>query len=119
MEYIGINYQKYKLNLEGLEGFAANCKTSSGEKAGTIRGLLGPTVEVNTKDEFIKELDSVGPQTIVLNANVDMKYEKNTRFRDYKTIVGYFKYHTIFDSRFRTNDPFGKDDPSDNIILRY
>ena len=47
-----------------------------------------------------------------------MKYEKNTRIRDYKTIVGSFKYHTIYDSRFRTNDPLGKDDPSDNIILR-
>ena len=34
-KYSGINYQKFKLNLDGLEGFAANCKTSSGEKAGT------------------------------------------------------------------------------------
>ena len=117
-KYSGINYQKFKLNLDGLEGFAANCKTASGEKAGTIGGLLGPVVFVNTKDELIKELDSVGPQTIVLNANIDMKYEKNTRIRDYKTIVGSFKYHTIFDSRFRTNDTLGKDDPSDNIILR-
>ena len=47
-----------------------------------------------------------------------MKYEKNTRIRDYKTIVGSFKYHTIYDSRFRTNDSLGQDDPSDNIILR-
>ena len=47
-----------------------------------------------------------------------MKYEKNTRIRDYKTIVGSFKYHTIYDSRFRTNDTLGKDDPSDNIVLR-
>ena len=29
-----------------------------------------------------------------------------------------FKYHTIYDSRFRTNDSLGQDDPSDNIILR-
>ena len=116
--YKGENYQKFKLNLDGLEGFAANCKTSSGEKAGTIGGLLGPVVLVNSKEELIKELDSIGPQTIVLNANVDLKYEKNTRIRDYKTLVGSFKYHTIYDCRFRTNDPFGKDDPSDNIILR-
>ena len=47
-----------------------------------------------------------------------MKCEKNTRIRDYKTIVGSFKYHTIFDSRFRTNDTLRKNDPSDNIILR-
>ena len=109
--YSGLNYQKFKLNLDGLEGFAANCKTSSGEKAGTIGGLLGPVVFVNNKDELINELNSVGAQTIVLNANIDMKYEKNTRIRDYKTIVGSFKYHTIYDSRFRTNDPLGKDDP--------
>ena len=31
--YSGTNYQKFKINLDGLEGFAANCKTSSGEKA--------------------------------------------------------------------------------------
>ena len=30
--YSGTNYQKFKLNLDGLEGFAANCKTNSGEK---------------------------------------------------------------------------------------
>ena len=35
-KYSGATYQKYKINLDGLEGFAANCKTSSGEKAGTI-----------------------------------------------------------------------------------
>ena len=39
--YSKADYQKYKLNLDGLEGYAANCKTSSGEKAGTIGGLLG------------------------------------------------------------------------------
>ena len=116
--YSGQNYQKYKINLDGLEGFAANCKTNSGEKAGTIGGLLGPVVIVNNKDELIKALDSEGAQTIVLNANVDLKYEKNTRIRDYKTLVGSFKYKTIYDSRFRTNDPLGKDNPSDNIVLR-
>ena len=116
--YGGVNYQKFKLNLDGLEGFAANCKTSSGEKAGTIGGFLGAVVLVSTADELEKQLNSVGTQTIVINANIDMKYEKNTRIRDYKTIVGSFKYHTIFDSRFRTNDTLGKDDPSDNIILR-
>ena len=117
-KYSGTNYQKFKLNLDGLEGFAANCKTKSGEKAGTIGGLLGPVVIVNNKEDFIKQLDSIGPQTIVLNANIDLKYEKNTRIRDNKTIVGSFKYHTIYDSRFRTNDPLGKDDVSDNIVLR-
>ena len=57
--YSGINYQKFKLNLDGLEGFAANCKTNSGEKAGTIGGLLGPVVLVNTADELEKQCNSV------------------------------------------------------------
>ena len=34
--YTGTNYQKFKFNLDGLQGFAANCKTITGEKAGTI-----------------------------------------------------------------------------------
>ena len=117
-DYSGAEYQKYKINLDGLEGFAANCMTPSGEKAGTIGGLFGPVVEVNNKDELLNAMNSVGPQTIVLNANIDLKYEKNTRIRDNKTIVGSFKYKTIYDCRLRSNDPLGKDDPSDNIILR-
>ena len=118
--YGGINYQKFKLNLDGLEGFAANCRTSSGEKAGTIGGLLGAVVLVSTADELEKQLNSVGAQTIVINANIDMKSKGNTRIRDNKTIVGSFKYHTIFDSQFRTNDAWGaeNDSPSDNIIFR-
>ena len=118
--YGGVNYQKFKLNLDGLEGFAANCKTSSGEKAGTIGGLLGAVVLVSTADELEKQLNSVGAQTIVINANIDMKSKGNTRIRDNKTIVGSFKYHTIYDSQFRTNDAYGaeNDSPSDNIIFR-
>ena len=118
--YGGTNYQKFKLNLDGLEGFAANCKTSSGEKAGTIGGLLGEVVEVSTANDLEKQLNSVGAQTIVINANIDMKSKGNTRIRDNKTIVGSFKYHTIYDSQFRTNDANGatNDSPSDNIIFR-
>ena len=118
--YSGTNYQKFKLNLDGLEGFAANCKTNSGEKAGTIGGLLGAVVFVNTADELEKQCNSVGAQTIVINANIDMRNKGNTRIRDYKTIVGSFKYRTIYDSQFRTNDHDGNpnDSPSDNIIFR-
>ena len=119
-EYTGENYQKFKINLDGLEGFAANCKTASGEKAGTIGGLFGPVVEVNTADELEKELKSIGPQTIVINANINMRKKMHTRIRDNKTIVGSFNYHTIYDSNFRTNNEYGieGDEPSDNIIFR-
>ena len=37
-----------------------------GEKTGTIGGLLSPVLFFNNKDEFIKELNSVRAQTIVL-----------------------------------------------------
>ena len=102
--YSGQDYQKYKLNLDGLEGFAANAKVSSGEKAGTIGGLLGEVVYVSTADELEKQLDSVGAQTIVITANIDMQKKSHTRIRDNKTIVGSYAAHTIYDSQFRTND---------------
>ena len=119
-DYTGAEYQKYKINLDGLEGFAANCKTSSGEKAGTIGGLLGPVVEVTTADELETELKSTGAKTIVVNANINMKKKMHTRIRDNKTLVGSFKYHTIYDPHFRTNNEYGTegDEPSDNIVIR-
>ena len=118
--YSGATYQKYKINLDGLEGFAANCKTSSGQKAGTIGGLFGPVVYVSTADDLEKQCNSVGPQTIVISGNINMQAKSNTRIRDNKTIVGSFKYHTIYDSQFRTNDAYGaaNDSPSDNIVFR-
>lgn len=66
-------YQKYKLNLDGLEGYAANCMTPSSEKAGTIGGLLGEVVYVSTADDLEKQLNSVGAQTIVVTADIDMQ----------------------------------------------
>ena len=119
-KYSGKNYQKFKINLDGLEGFAANCKTSSGEKAGTIGGLFGPVVEVTTADELESELKTIGPKIVVVNANIDMRKKMHTRIRDYKTLVGSFKYHTIYDSYFRTNNEYGTegDEPSDNIVIR-
>jgi len=61
-EYSGSNYQKFKLNLDGLEGFAANCKTNTGEKAGTIGGLLGETVFVSTANQLEAELKTLVPK---------------------------------------------------------
>ena len=118
--YSGGEYQKYKINLDGLEGFAADCMTSSGEKAGTVGGLFGEVVYVSTADELEKQLDSVGAQTIVITADIDMQKKGNTRIRDNKTIVGSYGKHTIYDSQFRTNDAYGaeNDSPSDNIVFR-
>lgn len=118
--YTGGEYQKYKLNLDGCEGFAANCMTSAGEKACTIGGLLGEVVYVSTADELEKQLNSTGARTIVVTADIDMQKKGNTRIRDNKTIVGCYGSHTIYDSQFRTNDAYGAadDSPSDNIIFR-
>ena len=119
-EYTGGIYQKFKINLDGLEGFAANCKTKSGEKAGTIGGLFGQVVEVTTDEELKNALNSDGPRTIVLKANIDMKSHKHTRIRDFKTLVGSHEYHTLYDPHFRTNNEYGieGDEPSDNIVFR-
>ncbi len=118
--YSGAEYQKYKLNLNGLEGFAANVSIEGGQKAGTIGGLLGPTVFVSTADELEKQLDSVGAQTIVVTADINMQSKSHTRVRDFKTIVGSFSANTVQDPQFRTNDVWGAEDdsPSDNIVFR-
>ena len=49
-----------------------------------------------------------------------MKTKMHTIIRDYKTIVGSFESHTIYDSNFRTNNEYGTegDEQSDNIIFR-
>ena len=119
-EYSGKDYQKFKINLDGLEGFAANCMTSSGEKAGTIGGLFGPVVEVKTADDLVNEAKSEGPKTIVINGKIDMRTKWHTRIRDYKTIVGSFEENTLYDPWFRTNNEYGTvgDNPSDNIVIR-
>lgn len=116
--YSGETYQQFKLNLDGLEGFAANCKTASGEKAGTIGGLLGEVVYVSTDTELIQQLDSAEPKTVVLTADIDMQKHSHTRLRDNKTLVGCYGSHTLYDPYFRTNNEYGKDEPSDNIIFK-
>lgn len=54
--YDGSTSQKFKINLDDLQGFAANCKCNEGEKAGTIGGLFGKTVKVNNDKDLIKNL---------------------------------------------------------------
>lgn len=116
--YSATDYQKYKLNLDGLEGFAGNCMTSAGEKAGTIGGLLGEVVYVSTADDLVKQLDATEPKTVVVTADIDMQKYSHTRIRDNKTLVGCYGNHTLYDVWLRTNNEYGKDDPSDNIVIR-
>lgn len=118
--YSGADYQKFKLNLDGVEGFAANCMTSSGEKACTIGGLLGETVFVDTIDELKSAIGDTEPKTVVVTADLDMQNEFHTRIRDNKTIVGSYSNNTIYDSYFRTNNEYGTegDEPSDNIVIK-
>lgn len=115
----GDGAQQWKLNLFGQEGFSANTKVAGGEKAATIGGVLGQTVYVSTADDLEKQLNSVGAQTIVITADIDMQKKGNTRIRDNKTIIGSYSKNTIYDSQFRTNDAYGAvdDSPSDNIIF--
>ena len=118
--YTGAAYQKFKLNCDGLEGFAANCQVAEGEKAGTIGGLLGETVIVNTVADFKEALNSNEPLTIVVNGKLDLQKEYHTRIRDNKTIVGAYGTNQIADCMLRTNNEYGNegDNPSDNIIIR-
>ena len=118
--YTGDGAQLWKLNLYGQQGFSANCKISSGEKAATIGGVLGQTVYASDASTLINYLNSTSPLTIVVTAAIDMKSYSNTRIRDNKTIVGAYGAGVIYDCQLRTNDAYGatNDSPSDNIVFR-
>lgn len=120
-KYSGKIFQKFKINLDGLEGYAANAQVSGKEKAGTIGGLLGKTVIVSTVSDLVSALDSREPLTVVLNGDIDMVNQNkvNQRIRDNKTLVGAFGNNTIYDSQLRNDDFYGKDTaPSNNIVIR-
>lgn len=55
--YEGDGAQKWKLNLYGLQGYAGNAMVDGAEKAGTIGGVLGETVFVDTDDELKSALE--------------------------------------------------------------
>ena len=65
--YTGDNYQKFKLNLDGLEGFAANALAGSKEKAGTIGGLLGEVPSDNIVFRNLKMVAKNIPNRILIN----------------------------------------------------
>ena len=60
----------------------------------------------------------IGSLTSVINLNIDKIVKAYTRNRDYKTIIGSFKYKTVIDSHLLTNSNTQGDTPSDNIVFR-
>lgn len=118
--YTGANNQKWKLNCDGLDGFAANCVVDEGEKAGTIGGLLGKTVYVSTFDDLKAQLLKTEPLTIVITADISGFVEEgyDLRVEDNKTIIGSYNANTLYDAKFRTDDYFQSEEPSDNIIFK-
>ncbi len=118
--YTGANNQKWKLNCDGLAGFAANCVVDEGEKAGTIGGLLGKTVYVSTFADLKAQLLKTEPLTIVITKDISgfVKEGYDLRVEDNKTIIGSYSANTLYDPKFRTDDYFQKEKPSDNIIFK-
>lgn len=120
--YSGATYQKFKLNLKGLEGFAANAKVSGGEKAGTIGGLLGETVFVDTTEEMVAAMKRTDPLTIVLTANVSFAdwSKEDQKIEDDKTILGSYSANIVYDTQWRNDDFYGSEDkpPSNNIVIQ-
>ena len=120
--YSGATYQKYKINLDGLEGYAANAKVAGGEKAGTIGGLFGETVYVDTVEKMIEAMKSTKPLTIVVTANLDFKdwSKMDQKIEDDKTIVGSYSANNVYDLQWRTDDFYGDASlpPSNNIVIR-
>lgn len=117
--YTGDLYQKFKLNLDGLQGYAANCIVDDNEKAGTIGGLLGETVFVSTTDEMINAMASTKPLTIVMTKTLDFHPFGQLVINSDKTLTSYYGV-TLKDCQLRTcpNDTSSSTPPSDNLVFR-
>ncbi|MCQ2122457.1 MAG: RICIN domain-containing protein [Fibrobacter sp.] len=123
--YSGKGEQKWRLDLNGLEGFAANAKVDEGIKAGTIGGLLGKTVFASTNEQLKNYLNAEEPLTIVLTANLDFQKEGTVRVRDNKTLIGSYEANTLSDIQLQNNaygyraskDDAVYDPASDNIVI--
>ena len=112
-------YQKFKLNLDGLQGYAADCTVDGYEKAGTIGGLLGETVLVSTTDEMIKAMQRTEPLTIVMTKTLDFHPYGQQVIRSDKTLTAYYGA-TLKDCQLRTcpTDTNSSEAPSDNLVFR-
>lgn len=117
--YSGDIYQKYRLNLDGLQGYASNCMVDGNEKAGAIGGLLGETVFVDTDDELKSAMLKTEPLTIVLTKDLDWHPYGQQEIRSHKTLVGAYGV-TLKDAQIRTcpNDTNSSTPPSDNLVFR-
>lgn len=120
--YTGSIYQKFKLQLDGLEGYAANAMIDGQEKAGTIGGLLGDTVFVNTTEELVAAMKETVPLTIVITGDCDFANwsKEDQKIEDDKTILGAYDNATVYDSQWRNDDFWGDMSklPSNNIVIQ-
>lgn len=89
-DYTGADSQMWRLDLDGLEGFAAHCKVTEGVKASAIGGLLGPTVFVSNLTDFKNAIYGTSPKTVVVTANMDAKSFGSMEIGQYTTVIGSF-----------------------------
>ena len=117
--YSGAEYQKFKLNLDGLQGYAANCVVDGKEKAGTIGGLLGETVFVSSTEEMKKAMERTDPLTIVMTKTLDFHPYGQVVIKSNKTLTGYYGV-TLKDCQLRTapTDTSSSEGPYDNLVFR-
>lgn len=119
--YAGSSTHKWKLISDGLVGFAGHAKDLNGkEKTGTIGGVLGKTVFVNTLAELKSALLDANPLTIVISSNIDNANSEtyDLRIASNKTIIGSYAANRLTDPRLRTDDYFQNSGVSNNIIIK-
>ena len=116
-DYAGDTYQKFKLNLDGLQGYAANCIVDGKEKAGTIGGLLGDTVFVSTPDEMKTAMAKDEPLTIVMTKDMEFHPYGQVEIKSNKTLTSYYGL-TLKDCQLRTAPTDTNQAPYDNLVFR-
>jgi pectin lyase len=119
--YAGNTTHKWKLVSDGLVGFAGFAKDLNGnDKTGTIGGVLGKTVFVNTLAELKAALLDTNPLTIVIASNIDNANSEvyDLRIASNKTIIGSYAANRLTDPRLRTDDYFQQEGVSNNIIIK-
>jgi len=119
--YAGNTTHKWKLVSDGLVGFAGHAADLNGkEKTGTIGGVLGKTVFVNTLAELKAALLDPNPLTVVLTSNIDNANSEvyDLRIASNKTIIGSYAANRLTDPRLRTDDYFKVEPVSNNIIIK-